>query len=301
MLAELLAWAALATWAWRGLGWAPWRAVALAMLGVLAVRLAIVAFSVSLSWLARSPRPAEMRLDLAGSLALVLGEWRTMIANNFLWIPFDGRIPRRDPPLAPGGPMPVIVVHGYFSNRGTVSALVRALDAAGAGPVLVPSFPAVVAPIETFTDHLARVVDDVLRETGHEKVILVCHSMGGLVARAYLATYGEAAVARLVTLGSPHQGTAIAGLGTGRNAAQMRQGSDFLRRLAEREAASPPAVPCLSVYSLHDNLVAPQHSSRLPWARQAAIHGVAHVAMLGDPRVHRLVLGEIAAARTTGS
>lgn len=56
----------------------------------------------------------------------------------------------------------------------------------------------------------------VLKVTGKDKVILVCHSMGGLAAREYLqnsnlfqASDGKKHVAKLVTIGTPHGGTDI--------------------------------------------------------------------------------------------
>jgi hypothetical protein len=97
-----------------------------------------------------------------------------------------------------------------------------------------------------------------------------------------------------VTLGSPHHGSVLAALGAGRNGRQMRVGSEFLRSLERSEGERGPGCDALSVYTVHDNLVAPQDSSRLGWARNVAIHGVAHLAMLGDPRVHRAVLEELA-------
>jgi len=39
-----------------------------------------------------------------------------------------------------------------------------------------------------------------------EKVALVGHSMGGLVAKAYLNKYGDEKIEKLITLGSPHRG-----------------------------------------------------------------------------------------------
>ena len=44
-------------------------------------------------------------------------------------------------------------------------------------------------------------------ERSDAKVVFVCHSMGGLVARWYLDVLGGAEIARaLVTLGTPHRG-----------------------------------------------------------------------------------------------
>lgn len=294
LLVELAAWTALGAWLARGHGWSVPGAVVLAVAGSVGIRLLLICTTLGLSWLARSPRERGERLGLAGIVRLVASEWRAMLANNFVWIPFEHIVVRADPPLAPAAGVPVIVVHGYFSNRGTVSGLVHALDAAGIAPVFVPSLPAIVAPIETFAAHLARIVDEVTQATGQPRAILVCHSMGGLIARTYLGSRGAGRVAGLVTLGSPHHGTALAKLGAGHNGRQMRAGSDFLRDLERSEGDGGPGCEALSVYTVHDNLVAPQESSRLGWARNVRLHGVAHLAMLLDPEVHRVMLEEVA-------
>jgi polyhydroxyalkanoate synthase len=59
----------------------------------------------------------------------------------------------------------------------------------------------------TFDDHVQRdlpaLMDAVQRESGVRRVHLLGHSMGGLLAYAYIAVHGEAAVASVVALGSP--------------------------------------------------------------------------------------------------
>ncbi|HEX4944527.1 MAG TPA: alpha/beta fold hydrolase, partial [Usitatibacteraceae bacterium] len=138
---------------------------------------------------------------------------------------------------------------------------------------------------------------EVTQATGQGRAILVCHSMGGLAARAYLRAHGADRVAGIVTLGSPHHGTVLAVLGAGRNARQMRIGSDFLRDLERSEGEGGPGCAAVSVYTVHDNLVAPQDSSRLAWARNVSLHGVGHLAMLLDARVHQAVVDEVARLR----
>ncbi len=49
-------------------------------------------------------------------------------------------------------------------------------------------------------------VKTALKKTGRKKVVLVAHSMGGLVARAYLRRYGTGQVDKLITMGTPHRG-----------------------------------------------------------------------------------------------
>lgn len=55
---------------------------------------------------------------------------------------------------------------------------------------------------------LKKFINEVLRSTGEEKVILVCHSMGGLVARRYLAeAKSDHRVGKLVLLSTPNLGS----------------------------------------------------------------------------------------------
>ncbi|HYN89074.1 MAG TPA: alpha/beta fold hydrolase, partial [Ardenticatenaceae bacterium] len=53
-------------------------------------------------------------------------------------------------------------------------------------------------------------LDRALKRSGRDKVILVAHSMGGLVARAYVQSRDyRGDVAQVITLGTPHRGTPV--------------------------------------------------------------------------------------------
>ena len=52
-----------------------------------------------------------------------------------------------------------------------------------------------------------RVLRDSVAAHGLADPILIAHSMGGLVSRAYVANGGQ--ITKLVTLGTPHLGTAL--------------------------------------------------------------------------------------------
>ncbi len=293
LLVELAAWWALGAWLAGPRGWGGPAAAAACLSGAALARLGVISVSFALAHGARSPREPGQRLGPIGTARLVAGEWRAMLLNNFWWLPFERLALRRDPPLAASGRIPVIVVHGYVSNRGTVRALARALDRADVGPVFVPTLPRVFAPIGEFAACLDKFLAQVTAATGQPKAMLVCHSMGGLIARALMAAGGAGRVAGVVTLGSPHHGTALAPLGHGENARQMRLGAEFLRGLEAAEGPTGPGIAALSVYTVHDNLVSPQDSSRLPWARNVALSGVGHLAMLADPLVQAAVVEEL--------
>lgn len=65
--------------------------------------------------------------------------------------------------------------------------------------------------VSAWVEELRRHIATVQSRTGAQKVILIGYSMGGLTGRAYLVKYAAAHnVVRLVTIGSPHQGSAYA-------------------------------------------------------------------------------------------
>jgi triacylglycerol lipase len=173
---------------------------------------------------------------------------------------------------AGGGRLPLLLIHGYQCNRAFWFWQRPLLEAAG-WVVATHSLEPVYSDIDAYAEGIARRIDEVLAATGAPQLILVGHSMGGLASRAYLRRHGVAKVARLVTLGSPHQGTLLASLGLGPNARQMRIGSPWLRALA-----APLPAGSVSIYSCHDNYVYPQQAcSTLQGAANVAIGGVSHL------------------------
>lgn len=61
--------------------------------------------------------------------------------------------------------------------------------------------------INEYGGRLEKVVNIVLHHTGKKKVIIIAHSMGGLVSRAYIKNYdGEGKVDKLIEIGSPNHG-----------------------------------------------------------------------------------------------
>jgi triacylglycerol esterase/lipase EstA (alpha/beta hydrolase family) len=293
LLLELAAYAALGAGLHARHGWSGPQIAAAAAAFALGIRFALVCLTMTVGGLAASPRAPEHRIGPVATARLVLGEWRTLLFDNFLYLPFERQAMRRDrDPAAPGG-IPIILAHGYFSNRGYFRPLVRGLEARGVGPIFAPNFRTVFTPIEKYVEELHGEIERIAAANRHARVILVCHSMGGLAAREYLRRHGSARIARLITIASPHHGTVLAHLGLGANGRQMRRGSGFLSTLAASESESPPPVRATSIYSPHDNLVSPQETSRLAWAKNVALPGLGHIDILGSPRLLALLLDEL--------
>jgi hypothetical protein len=282
--------AALAIW-YAAAAWVPLDlALLLALLAVVLVRMAINANNFRMARRFGSAVPAEHRLDTGGRLCLFFGEFRaSMLSSSWTMLRHRGAPFFAPQPRA----LPVLLVHGYGCNGGYWDALRAVLRREGISHDSVDLEP-VTAPIDDYVDQLECAVQRLRSATGAARVVLVCHSMGGLVARAWLRRHGDQAVARIITVATPHHGTGLAAFGVGANARQMRQDAGWLADLEQADRGRRRLFT--SIWTWHDNIVAPQTSCRLPGAKNVAFAGVGHVAIGSDPRVLCRILDEVLTA-----
>jgi hypothetical protein len=183
---------------------------------------------------------------------------------------------------------PILLVHGLVDNRSIFTLLRRALQRRGFGRVLTLNYSPFTQDVRTAAARLERLVERTCEQTGYERVHVVGHSLGGLVARYYVQRMGgDARVHTLVTLGSPHAGTHAAYLLPQRLVRQLRPGSDLMRDLAE------PVTACrtrfVSYWSDLDQLIVPKRSARLDHpdlqVRNVLLRGVGHMSLPISGRV----------------
>ncbi|MDP9109768.1 MAG: alpha/beta fold hydrolase [Pseudomonadota bacterium] len=271
-------------------------AVLLAAVLIVLARMAITGNNFRLAHRYRSGTPTPYRIGRRQALRLYLNEFIATMLSSSWTMPFRAFDQR--PAKHPVG-VPVLLIHGYGCNSGYWQSMSRALQAASVSHHAVSLEP-ILAPIDDYVPHIAQAVETLMNESACAQIILVCHSMGGLVARAYLRAHGARNIARVITLGTPHQGTGLALHGAGENSRQMQfigsaedgQASDWLQTLAHSEDAASRAL-FVSIYSHHDNIVAPQTSSHLEGATNIALPGIGHVALGSDRQVQALVLAQI--------
>lgn len=190
----------------------------------------------------------------------------------------------------------VLLVHGYFCNRGfwwNWTPRLRAADQPFIAVTLEPAFGDL--------DHTAPALDAAARRlhaaTG-KPILIVAHSMGGLAVRRWWSLHPETAdaiVGQVVTIGSPHGGTALARLAHTVNGRQMRIDGPWLTGLARIEPARR-AQRFLCFYGHCDNIVFPPARAQLPGADNRHLEGVAHVAMADHPAVTDAVQAALRAA-----
>lgn len=138
---------------------------------------------------------------------------------------------------------------------------------------------------------LAEKVDEVLAVEDADRVALVAHSMGGLIARHYLKHVGgRDRVTRLACLGVPHHGTWTAVTAPIlKGTRQILPGSDFLTALNDPNVSH--GVPVLNIWSRYDGVVIPAESALLeaPEVENRVLPYAGHWGLLVSRRAYRWI------------
>ncbi len=200
------------------------------------------------------------------------------------------RAARRNGLLAPDGPEtgpPVLCVHGITQDGTNLWGIRRALARRGRASMAV-SLGRYGRSLQVHVPPLVKGLRELVRRAADGRVDVVAHSMGGVVLRLALATHPELAphVRRVVTLGSPHAGTAG---GRGFPLATVRslgRRSELLRQLP----GFPPNAAITTIAARHDLLVYPQATCHLEGARTIDLAAVGHTGLLTWPSVQALVV-----------
>jgi triacylglycerol lipase len=178
----------------------------------------------------------------------------------------------------------IVLVHGFFCNRGFWTHWMRRLRSEGRVFSAVDLEPA-FGSIDEYITTIDRAVQQVRDATGMPPII-VGHSMGGLAIRAWMATQNQPdlAVRRVITLGTPHHGTWISVFSHSVNGAQMQLDSPWLKSLAAQENAGH-AAKYVCFYSNCDNIVFPVSTATLEGADNRQLSNLGHIAMVHDAAV----------------
>jgi triacylglycerol esterase/lipase EstA (alpha/beta hydrolase family) len=265
----------------------PWVAGLATLMLIGALHPAAIAAHFLFSRLHGDPVPERFRLSLPDALRVFDAEVDASMRGIWFATPFLSYRPTPLPAPDATRALGVLFVHGYFGNRANWLGFLD--DAAARGyRCEAITLDGIARPIDSHVGAIAAAVG-ALEARGAARVAIVAHSMGGLVVRAALLDLDPGRVAHVITLGTPHQGTAAARFGRGANVVQMRVGSDWLASLEARER-DRPSVPCTAVFSYHDDVVYPQTGACLADAECIALGGIGHVSLLYDRGVRRIVL-----------
>jgi pimeloyl-ACP methyl ester carboxylesterase len=212
-----------------------------------------------------------------------LREWLVSTAIFGWRMPWRANAVQDHLPTTSRGLRGVVFIHGYLCNRGMWNPWMRRLlklDRAFVAVSLEPVF----SGLDDYVPEVERAVRRLEAATGLAPVI-VAHSMGGLVARAWLRSRaahrrsdGTAEAARLITIGTPHRGTWLAGLARTPNARQMRVASPWMTVLADNESKTLSET-ITSWWSECDQIVYPPPTAVFPGSEARQLRATGHIAL----------------------
>lgn len=160
--------------------------------------------------------------------------------------------------------IPVILLYGFFSSRKTLAVMEKLLSRQGyevmsfnLGGSLGVFFTRGIPETAEFID---RKIQRQMKRYGFQKVHVVAHSKGGLVALWWLLRQGGAKYCdKVITMGTPYKGSWLTYLAIftplgffWKDVWQMRPGCSFLKTLHESEVPKNLKIHC--IYSRDDRV-----------------------------------------------
>ncbi len=201
-------------------------------------------------------------------------------------------------------PTPVLLVHGYGANKSNWLFLRRYLDQAGFGRLHAVNYNPLTADIPELAARVAERAEQLRRRCGSDRLHVVGHSLGGIIARYAVQVHGVEGVDVCVTIASPHGGVRLARYGSHLSALspfasglQLRPDSAVMTML--RATARPLPTRFVAYYSNLD-LIVPAARARIEEPALAATnilvkdHG--HLSIMLSRRLADSVVSQLGAA-----
>lgn len=208
-------------------------------------------------------------------------------------------------PVSQGDLGPVLLVPGYGGSTAALEDLKSALEGEGRDVTIVELAGDGTGDLNEQADVLEDAATEALDRTGASSVDVVGFSAGGVIARLWVADQGGSVARRVVTLGSPHHGTDLAGLAGDVTpdtcpvgCRQLGPDSDLLRRLNAGDE-TPAGPRWVSIWTTDDETVVPPDSASIEGAVDFAVQSVcpdaevSHGDLPRDPVVIAMTLDEL--------
>lgn len=191
-------------------------------------------------------------------------------------------------------PLIIVLVHGLYQNAGSWFLFERRLRKAGFRHIYSVNYNSFSLAFFDILALIRKQIEQIRSRFPGGRLVLIGHSLGGLFCRAYSDGITDGVdIAGVITLGSPHGGTKLACLGTGKLAQSLRYHGDLIQAI--ERGASSASIPRIAFYSPIDSIVIPQEALK-PRSSGWFCHmtpPVGHAAMLFHRPTFQLVLSQL--------
>lgn len=173
---------------------------------------------------------------------------------------------------------PIVFVHGYAGWSSQFDVMINRFKNDGQPSCSLYKFgySSLTKSNKTSAKELKSFIAGIRPNHSNRKAKIIAHSNGGLVSRWYrVFEGGSAATSRLVTLGTPHKGTAWAYGCFSPACSEMRYNSSFLQSLSGRGCD-------VSLWSALDEIIIPTSNAKCGTSRQTSSVGHLTLMAWGD-------------------
>ena len=189
-------------------------------------------------------------------------------------------------PKTTGDKPAVVLIHGYISTTSHWIFQKWRLTRAGCEDVARFGYNPFSGSLKEWSESLAAMLKE---RYPSRPVILAGHSFGGLIAIRTVSMMPEGSIVKVVTMGSPIDGTLMANFALTPAARKLKRGSAMIKEISKEVASFKPELICC--WSRWDNIIVPQESGAPKSARCVEIKGVGHSGYCFDPRVIPYIAG----------
>lgn len=199
---------------------------------------------------------------------------------------------------------PVLLVHGYGANKSNWLFLRRYLGQAGFGRVHALNYNPLAADIPDLAENLVERAEELKDHFGVDRVHVVGHSLGGVIARYAVQVHALRDVGVCISIASPHGGVRLARYGSSLAAVsplasglQLRPDSTVMTLM--RHSARPLPTRFVAYYSNLDMIVPARRAMILEPELQATnilVKDHGHLSIMLSRQLASSVVDQLAAA-----
>jgi pimeloyl-ACP methyl ester carboxylesterase len=199
---------------------------------------------------------------------------------------------------------PVLLVHGYGANKSNWLFVKRYLLQAGFERVHALNYNPLTADIPALAEQCAERADQVRSHFGADRIHVIGHSLGGIIARYAVQVHGLEGVDVCVSVASPHGGvrmarynSPISRLSPFASGVQLRPDSSVMTML--RHSAQRSATRWVAYYSNLDLIVPARRAMILEPELEATnilVKDTGHLSIMLSRRLSSSIVDQLGAA-----
>lgn len=179
---------------------------------------------------------------------------------------------------------PILMVHGYLHNSSGWTYFLYRLRNEGYKNVFTINLGLTIYSMEHYADMIDQKAREIAEITGRDDLIIIAHSMGGMISSYWAANQNHTKVTDIITLASPLQGTTKAESAMGECARQMQYGSEFANNLV-KQIQENEEIRFYHLGSTCDPTVRPNSSAFIPGKPKKIFDNLGHVMFLFSDEV----------------